>query len=95
MPLIFIIVVGAVKVAYEDDVRHKADRKVNQRKVKVLRDGRIETVLSMDLCVGDVVRVAKNDPFPCDLVLLCSALPSGDCFATTSGLDGETNLKVS
>lgn len=44
--------------------------------------------------VGDIVRVAKDETFPVDLVLLSSDRPDGTCHVTTASLDGETNLKV-
>lgn len=45
--------------------------------------------------VGDIVRVAKDETFPADLVLLSSDRADGTCHITTASLDGETNLKVS
>lgn len=44
--------------------------------------------------VGDIVRVAKDETFPADLVLLSSDRAEGSCHVTTASLDGETNLKV-
>ena len=44
--------------------------------------------------MGDIVRVAKNEIFPADLVLLSSDRLDGSCHVTTASLDGETNLKV-
>lgn len=44
--------------------------------------------------VGDIVRVAKDETFPVDLVLLSSDRADGTCHITTASLDGETNLKV-
>lgn len=44
--------------------------------------------------VGDIVRVAKDETFPADLVLLSSDRAEGTCHITTASLDGETNLKV-
>lgn len=48
----------------------------------------------MSLQVGDIVRVAKDETFPADLVLLSSDRANGSCHVTTASLDGETNLKV-
>lgn len=44
--------------------------------------------------VGDIVRIAKDEIFPADLVLLSSDRLDGSCHVTTASLDGETNLKV-
>ena len=48
---------------------------------------------SEQIKVGDVVKVEKNDTFPCDLVLLSTSNGNGKCFVMTANLDGETNLK--
>ncbi len=40
------------------------------------------------------MRVKADEEFPCDLVLLSSEDPEGNCHVTTANLDGETNLKV-
>ncbi len=44
--------------------------------------------------VGDIVKVTANEAIPCDMVMLASHDPDGECFITTANLDGETNLKV-
>lgn len=51
-------------------------------------------VSSLYFQVGDIVRVAKDETFPADLVLLSSDRAEGTCHITTASLDGETNLKV-
>ena len=48
----------------------------------------------MLLQVGDIVRVDRNQQFPCDLVLLSSSNSTGKCFVMTANLDGETSLKT-
>lgn len=40
-PLAFVIVVTAVKQGYEDWVRHKADDVVNNRQVRIVKDGQL------------------------------------------------------
>ncbi len=95
LPLVFVISVTAVKQAYEDYVRHQADRSVNEQTAHVLHsDGAVRPSLFQDLVLGDIVRVDNGEEFPCDLILLSSALPTGDCFVTTANLDGETSLKL-
>ena len=44
--------------------------------------------------MSDIVRIAKDEIFPADLVLLSSDRLDGSCHVTTASLDGETNLKV-
>lgn len=44
--------------------------------------------------MGDIVRVAKDEVFPADLVLLFSDRLDGSYYITTASLDGETNLKT-
>ena len=40
------------------------------------------------------MKIHANEPIPCDLVLLSSEDPEGECVVTTANLDGETNLKA-
>ncbi|XP_052783537.1 phospholipid-transporting ATPase IF-like isoform X3 [Mya arenaria] len=94
LPLLFVVTVTAIKQGYEDWLRHKADREVNYRKVELVRDGEISSIMSMDIKVGDILRISANKSFPCDIVMLSSADPEGNCYITTANLDGETNLKT-
>lgn len=43
--------------------------------------------------VGDIVHLSCNEIIPADIVLLNSSDDEGICYAETSSLDGETNLK--
>ncbi|XP_060583467.1 phospholipid-transporting ATPase IF-like isoform X3 [Ruditapes philippinarum] len=94
LPLVFVITCTAIKQGYEDWLRHKSDREVNDREVQVIRDGQLTTTKSMHIKVGDIVRVQSNKGFPCDMIMLSSVDPDGNCYITTANLDGETNLKT-
>ncbi|XP_038604598.1 probable phospholipid-transporting ATPase IF [Tachyglossus aculeatus] len=94
LPLFFVITVTAIKQGYEDWLRHKADNEVNGAPVYVVRSGGLVKTRSKNIRVGDIVRVAKDETFPADLVLLSSDRVDGTCHVTTASLDGETNLKT-
>ncbi|XP_072294416.1 phospholipid-transporting ATPase IF isoform X1 [Eucyclogobius newberryi] len=94
LPLFFVITVTAIKQGYEDWLRHKADNEVNGAPVYVVRSGSLVQTRSKNIRVGDIVRVAKDETFPVDLVLLSSDRVDGTCHITTASLDGETNLKT-
>ena len=82
-----------IKQGYEDFKRHLADRKMNEKKIQLVRRGKIVKIESKDLKVGDIVRVERDQMFPADLVLISTSSPDGKCFVMTANLDGETNLK--
>lgn len=94
LPLIFVVSTTAIKQAYEDFLRHKLDKEVNNRLCYVLRAKKLLKIRSKDIRVGDFVHVRNNEEIPCDMILLAASGGHGDrCYVTTANLDGETSLK--
>eukprot|EP00898_Chlorokybus_atmophyticus_P004017 jgi/Chlat1/4616/Chrsp293S00813 len=93
-PLAVVLTVNGCKEAWDDYARHQSDRAVNGRKVKALRGADWVNIPWLEVEVGDVLRVERDQEFPADLVFLASSDAQGFAYIETANLDGETNLKI-
>lgn len=94
LPLAFVLLVTAVKDAYEDWRRHQSDRIENNRLALVLVNNQFQQKKWKHIRVGEILKISANDTLPCDMVLLSTSDPTGVAYVQTINLDGESNLKT-
>ncbi|KAM5546482.1 phospholipid-transporting ATPase 1 [Rosa sericea] len=94
LPLAFVLLVTAVKDAYEDYRRHRSDRIENNRLASVFVNDQFQLKKWKDVQVGEIIKIQANEGIPCDMVLLSTSDPTGVAYVQTINLDGESNLKT-
>ncbi|CAA2949310.1 phospholipid-transporting ATPase 1 [Olea europaea subsp. europaea] len=94
LPLAFVLLVTAVKDAYEDYRRHRSDNIENNRLGWVLVNDQFQQKKWKDIRVGEIIKVSANETLPCDMVLLSTSDTTGVAYIQTTNLDGESNLKT-
>ncbi|XP_057979048.1 phospholipid-transporting ATPase 1 isoform X2 [Malania oleifera] len=94
LPLAFVLIVTAVKDAYEDWRRHRSDRIENNRLASVLVDDQFQQKRWKEIRAGEIIKVSANETLPCDMALLSTSDPTGVAYVQTLNLDGESNLKT-
>lgn len=93
-PLCLVVGLSMAKEAVEDYQRHKQDHEQNTSLTERFDGVSMTQCEWRDIKAGDIVRVVRDQSFPCDLVLLASPLDDAVCYVETKNLDGETNLKL-
>ena len=93
-PLSIVVIVSMVKDFVEDWKRHKSDRKENQTKIEVLNELGYSQSRWENILVGNIIKVYKDEYFPCDVLLLKHSTERNLAYVETKNLDGETNLKL-
>uniref|UniRef100_A0AAY4D1D0 P-type phospholipid transporter n=1 Tax=Denticeps clupeoides TaxID=299321 RepID=A0AAY4D1D0_9TELE len=93
LPLIIVLSVRGMKDLSADLARRRSDSQINSRPCDVLTPAGFTTLQWKDVCIGDVLRIHKDQIIPADLLLLCSSEPHSLCYVETADIDGETNLK--
>lgn len=94
LPLAFVLLVTAVKNAYEDYRRHRSDRIENNRLASVFVNDQFQLKKWKEIQVGEIIKIHASETLPCDIVLLSTSDPTGVAYVQTVNLDGESNLKT-
>eukprot|EP00127_Corallochytrium_limacisporum_P005603 Clim_evm2s209 gene=Clim_evmTU2s209 len=94
VPLITVLLLTAIKDAYDDVRRHRQDKEVNYRQSLKLVDGQWEPIDWRDIRVGDMLKIENDKPVPADVIILNTSVEDSVCYIDTAELDGETNLKT-
>ncbi|XP_074783795.1 phospholipid-transporting ATPase IK [Athene noctua] len=92
-PLSCLLTIRGLRDLIDDIGRHQSDRNINSRPCEILSGKSFRWQKWRDICVGDIVRLRKENFVPADMLLLCSSEPSSLCYVETAEIDGETNLK--
>ena len=92
-PLVFVLGVSMIRDGFEDYLRYKSDREINNSPTMVYKKGSFKEIKFESIRVGDLVLVKKNQTFPCDIAMLANANENGTAYIETSSLDGEKALK--
>ncbi|KAM6962998.1 phospholipid-transporting ATPase IC [Aplochiton taeniatus] len=93
IPLLVVLTMRGLKDLANDMARRRSDSQINSRPCEVLGSQSFRPAQWKDVCVGDVLRIHKDQIIPADLLLLCSSEPHSLCYVETADIDGETNLK--
>ncbi|KAK2946867.1 putative Phospholipid-transporting ATPase 3 [Blattamonas nauphoetae] len=94
LPVVFIFCLSFVREGIEDFLRHRSDKKINRKLVRVWNGNSFQDIFSQDVKVGDIVLFRKDEEFCVDGVIVSTSDPTGICYINSMNLDGETNMKL-
>ncbi|KAI5293584.1 hypothetical protein KEM52_005402 [Ascosphaera acerosa] len=107
VPLLIFVGISMGKEGIDDLRRYRLDKEENGRLAQVLQpqtglgpDTRSDDSAQyrptkwIDIKVGDIIRIDRDQPVPADVVLLHADDANGIAYIETMALDGETNLKT-
>ncbi|OHT07510.1 phospholipid-translocating P-type ATPase, flippase family protein [Tritrichomonas foetus] len=94
VPLAIVILFTMVRDGIEDIMRWRSDQKINSSTAHRLINGGFEDIKWMDVHVGDIIQIMKDEQIPADCVVFSTNHDDGIAYIDTCNLDGETNLKI-
>ncbi|BAM40652.1 guanylyl cyclase [Theileria orientalis strain Shintoku] len=74
--------------------RYNLGRFIDNKRCILLKDGKLSTVRSGNVVVGNILKLNCDDQIPADAVVLYSSNPDGALYLDTCFLDGQTDLKT-
>ena len=93
VPVIFILLFSMSFDWYQDSKRFFSDRKINNKKIMIIRNGIILKIKTKNIKIGDFLIIKNNQTVMADVVLMSYKSDVNYCYIDTSTLDGEKNLK--
>ena len=93
LPLTFVIAINGVKDIFEDLKRKRSDDEENNRNCHIFERAKFINKKWSDIKLGHVIKVYKDEAFPCDLLLLKTSEEDNHCYIETQSIDGESSLK--
>lgn len=90
-----VLILSMIKEAYEDIIRYRSDKSVNEKDALVYdyKEKKYNLKKWKNIKVGNIIKVLGNENIPCDMMILKSSFTTGICYLDTMSLDGETSLK--
>jgi len=94
--LAFVLGVTLITEFKDDRARHRSDAKTNGHAVTIIspESGKKRKTTWGELVPGDLILLRNRELVPADVLVVQSSQASGMVYIETSGIDGETNLKI-
>ena len=93
IPLVCVLCISMVRELIEDLHKGKYDKVNNNQVVSVYNSKVFVNKKAEEIKIGQLIKIQKNQPIPCDIILIDSFNTDGTCYVETSSLDGERDLK--
>uniref|UniRef100_A0A3B0MKL8 Guanylyl cyclase, putative n=1 Tax=Theileria annulata TaxID=5874 RepID=A0A3B0MKL8_THEAN len=94
VPLFFSLFMSIFVNVLEFKKRYNLGRFLDNKKCVLLNDGKLSSVRSGDVAVGNILKLSCDEQVPADCVVLYTSNPDGALYLDACYLDGQTDLKT-